>query len=122
MNLVQIWERIGIRPLRLMVLLLGLVILLVGVPLAVRGFFSALGTCTEEERKVYTEFPQFGNVRKEPQPFPESGGCAVFYDTRASQEQVASYYTEWLEAHGWEVEQMTHETTVSGPKRGRLRK
>ncbi len=101
MNLRGIWERVSIRPWRL----------------AVRGFFSASGVCTEEERKVYAEFPQYGNIKKEPQPFTESGGCSIFYDTRASQERVAEYYTERLEANGWEVEQTQHETTVFDAKK-----
>jgi hypothetical protein len=108
---------IGIRPWRLVVLFLGFAILLVGAPLAVRGFSSASGVCTGEERKVYAEFPQYGNINKEPQGFPESGGCAVFYDTRASQERVAEYYAEQLRAHGWGVEKREYETTVSGAKK-----
>jgi hypothetical protein len=108
---------IGIRPWRLVALFLGFAILLVGAPLAVRGFSSASGVCTEDERKVYAEFPQYGNINKEPQRFPESGGCAVFYDTRASQDRVAGYYAERLRAHGWEVEQREYETTVSGAKK-----
>ena len=108
---------IGIRPWRLVVLFLGFAILVVGVPLAVRGFSSASGVCAKEEQKVYAEFPQYGDVKKEPQPFPESGGCAVFYDTRASQERVAGYYTERLKDHGWEVEQREYETTVFEAKK-----
>ena len=109
--------RIGIRPWRLVALLLGFAILLVGAPLAVGGFFPASGVCTEEEREVYAEFPQYGNINKGPQPFPESGGCAVYYDTRASQEQVAGYYAEQLKGHGWKVEQGEHETTVFDAKK-----
>jgi hypothetical protein len=112
MNLEGARGRIGIRPKRLVVLLLGFVIVLLGAPLAVGGFFSTSGVCTEEERKVYAEFPQYGNINREPQPFPESGGCSVFYDTQASQERVAGYYAEQLKAHGWEVEQREYETTV----------
>jgi hypothetical protein len=93
-----------------------LVILLVGALLVLGGFFSP-GTCNEEERKVYAEFPQYGNTKKEPQPFTQSGGCSIFYDTRASQERVAEYYTERLEANGWEVEQTQHETTVFDAKK-----
>ncbi len=117
MNLRRIWERVGIRPWRLAVLLLGFAIVLVGAPLAVRGFFSVSGVCTEEERKVYAEFPQYGNIEKEPQPFTESGGCSVFYDTRASQERVAEYYVEQLKAHGWTVKQRKGEVTVFDPKK-----
>jgi hypothetical protein len=95
------------------VAVLGLVVVLaVGALFVVRGYFFAPGTCTEEEREVYEEFPQYGNVRKEPQPFPESGGCSVFYDTRASQERVAEYYVQHLEAHGWTVQQREGEVTV----------
>ena len=61
---------------------------------------------------MYAEFPQFGNIKKEPEPFSESGGCAVFYDTQASQERVAEYYMEQLKAHGWKVEQTVSESTL----------
>ena len=44
-------------------------------------------------------------------------GCAVFYDTRASQERVAGRYVEQLKAHGWEVQQREYETTVSGAEK-----
>ena len=116
-NLRGIWGRIGILPKALALLLAGIVIVLVGAPLVVRGFFFASGVCAEEERKVYAEFPQYGNIDKDAQPFPESGGCAVFYDTRASQERVAGYYAERLKDHGWEVEKREYETTVSGAKK-----
>ena len=116
-NLSSIWERIGILPKILALLLPGFLIVLVGAPLVVRGFFFASGVCTEEERKVYAEFPQYGNINKEPQRFPESGGCAVFYDTQASQERVAGHYVEQLKAHGWEVQQREYETTVSGAEK-----
>jgi hypothetical protein len=112
MNLQETWERIGIRPWRLAVLLLSFAIVLVGAPLAVRAFFSVSGVCTEEERKVYAEFPQYGNIKKEPQPFSESGGCSVFYNTRTSKERVAEYYVEQLKAHGWTVQQRKGEVTV----------
>lgn len=93
-----------------------IVVLLVGTWLVVGGFlggFSFLsGACSEEERNLYAEFPQFGNVRKEPEPFSETGGCAAFYDTQAPQERVAQYYMEQLRAHGWKVEQETSEATL----------
>jgi hypothetical protein len=53
----------------------------------------------------------------EPGPSTVSGGCAVFYDTPASQERLATYYTQQLEARGWDVEQREYETTVSGLKK-----
>jgi hypothetical protein len=93
-----------------------IVILLIGALLHLRGFFSP-GTCNEEERRVYAEFPQYGNINKEPQPFLDTGGCAVRYDTRASQERVAEYYAEQLKTHGWQVDQTKSEVTVSDPKK-----
>jgi hypothetical protein len=116
MNLRGIWERIGIRPKRLAVLLLGFAIVLAASPLVARSISSALG-CSEQEREVYAEFPQYGHIQKEPQPSPESGGCSVFYDTRASQEQVAGYFAEQLKAHGWKVQQREGEVTVLGSEK-----
>jgi hypothetical protein len=115
MNLRETWERIGLRPWRLALLLLGFATVLAVSPLVARVYSSVLG-CSGE-RKAFDEFPQYGGREMEPQPSLESGSCAVFYDTPASQERVASYYTERLEARGWEVEQREYETTVSGPKK-----
>lgn len=90
----------------------GMLVISVGGLLAFFLVSEAYGSCIEEERKVYAEFPHYGGRELEPEASSVSGGCSVFYDTRASQERVAHYYTEQLEAHGWEVEQATHETTV----------
>jgi hypothetical protein len=116
MNLRETWERIGLRPWRLALLLVGFATVLVVSPLVARVYSSVLG-CSEEERKAFAEFPQFGGREMEPQPSMVSGGCAVFYDTPASQARVANYYTERLEARGWEVEQREYETTVSDPNK-----
>jgi hypothetical protein len=70
----------------LALLLLGVAVVLVGTPLG--------GVCTDEERNVYAQFPQYQIIDKEPQPDTESGGCVVIYDTRASQEQLAEYYAQ----------------------------
>jgi hypothetical protein len=95
-----------------------LVVLAVGLWLGLGGLFLAPGSCSEEERNVYVEFPQYGGIEKEPEASAESGGCAVFYDTRSSQERVARYYVEQMRANGWEVERREHETTVlEGKKR-----
>lgn len=94
-----------------------LIVLLVGALLVVGGLPFLPGTCSEEERKVYAEFPQFGNVKKEPEPFSETGGCAASYETSASQERVAEYYMEQLRAHGWKVEQVVSEMTLVEPER-----
>jgi hypothetical protein len=116
MNLRETWERIGLRPWKLALLLLGFATVLVVSPLVARVYSSVLG-CSGEEQEVFAEFVQYGGREMEPQPSLESGSCAVFYDTPASQERVANYYTERLEARGWEVEQREYETTVSGPKK-----
>lgn len=95
-----------------------LVVLAVGFWLSSGGLLLAPGSCSEAERQVYAAFPQYGGIEKEPEPSTVSGGCAVFYDTRSSQERVAGYYSEQLRANGWEVERTEHETTViEGKKR-----
>ncbi len=106
---------------RRLLLLVSAVVLLAVLAVAalpvVGGFFLAAGSCDEEEREVYAEFSQYGGIEKEPEASSVSGGCAVFYDTRSSQERVAGYYAEQLEAHGWEVEETVHETTVLEEKK-----
>ncbi len=91
------------------VLVVGLVVAGLVLPYMVAGMTA----CSEEERAAFKEFPHYGNVEKEPEPFGESGGCAVFYDTPDSQERVADYYTEQLKAHGWKTNTRSYETTVS---------
>jgi hypothetical protein len=103
MNLREISERIGIRPRRFVLLLLGFAVVLVAAPLAILGFSSALG-CSEEERQAFVEFPQYGGVKMEPVPSEVTGGCAVFYDTPDSPEKVSAYFVEQLKAHGWAVD------------------
>lgn len=82
---------------------------LAGVPL-VAGLFVVFfilpyrGICGEEERAVFSEFPQYGGVEKEPQPDSLTGGCAVVYETSAPPEKVAGYLAGRLESHGWTVQ------------------
>jgi hypothetical protein len=117
MNLRGIWERVGIRPWRLAVLLIGFaIVLFVVLPLArpLLGF-----TCHAQEKAVLMEFPQYGgrvvgkDIRgplggeiltfpplQEPPP-----GCALeFTDRQATSNQVAAYYGKQLSEHGWKVE------------------
>jgi len=69
------------------------------------GFvLSGRSICGEEERAALSEFPQYGGVEKEPGSDPQSGGCALFYNTSAPPEKVAAYFAEQLEEHGWAVE------------------
>ena len=79
------------------VLLAGLFTLFLVVPYA--------SICSDEERAVFAEFPQYGGVEREPQSDSTSSGCAVFYETSAPPEEVAEYFAEHLEAHGWTVDQ-----------------
>lgn len=113
MNLRGIWERVGLRPWMLALLLLGFAVVLVGAVLIGAPLGSA---CTDEERNVYAEFHQYGNINKEPQPDRDSGGCVVVYDTRASQEQVAEYYAQQLKANGWTVQLSKERAAVSLPQ------
>lgn len=76
---------------------------LVGV-IFVLFFVFSRGVCDKEERAVFFEFPQYGEAVKAPEPFWESGGCAVFYDTPDSPQQVSTYVAERLIDHGWKVE------------------
>lgn len=97
----------------------GVVILIVGLPVAalvLPYMWASLTACSGDERAVFDEFPHYGGVEREPEPFAESGGCAVFYDTQASQERVAAYYTKQLESHGWKVEQTVTEATLMEPQ------
>ncbi len=121
MNLRQTRERIGIRPWRLVVLLLVFATaLLVVVPLArYSGILDALGlTCDAEEKAALLEFPQYGGevvgkdikgplggevVNFPPLQAPPPGCELMFDDRQASVEQVSAYYEKKLTEHGWEV-------------------
>jgi hypothetical protein len=114
MSLRETWDRLGIRPWRLAV------VLLLGVPIVFMTLEFArvvLPTCDEREKAVLAEFPQYGGKvagkdldvhgdepnwppLQEPPP-----GCALeFATSRASPERVLGYYEEELTEHGWTVE------------------
>ncbi len=40
----------------------------------------SLFACDDEERAVFAEFPQYKDVKMEPEPSSESGGCTVAYE------------------------------------------
>lgn len=124
MNLRETWERIGMRPRRLAVLLIGFaIVVLVGSPLArFFGIYDVLGfTCDAREKAALVEFPQYGGrivgrdiqgplggevvnfpPLQEPPP-----GCALGFSVReASPKQVSSYYEKKLAEHGWTVERV----------------
>lgn len=79
-----------------MVVLIGLVVY------GVARLLASL-SCSPRERVVFQEFPQYGYVRKEPEPNADKGSCATYYQTSDSEEQVLDYYSEQLAAKGWEV-------------------
>ena len=113
MSLREIWDRINIRPWRLVLLLLGFAIVLVALDFA----RLVLPTCDAQEKAALAEFPQYGGrvagkdldihgdepnwpPLQEPPP-----GCALEFATpQASPEQVLGYYEEELTEHGWTVE------------------
>jgi|SRR5829696_3997920 len=116
MNLRGIWERVGVRPWRL--LLVVLVILVVGM-----GLSHLLYPCSPDERAVLTEFPQYGGkevtdealhrspndpliwVRWAVAPHPQEGwGCfATYRKATGTREEHLAYYRRQLEERGWEV-------------------
>lgn len=100
---------------RIVVLLLSAVgsVGLLAAVLVLPYTLSSLTACAEEEKVVFEEFPHYGGVERGLESSAESGGCAVFYDTKASQERVAEYYMEQLESHGWKAEQMVSEATLT---------
>jgi hypothetical protein len=124
MNLRETWERIGMRPWRLAVLLIGFaIVVLVVSPLArFFGIYDVLGlTCDAQEKAALVEFPQYGGrmVGKDIQgplggevvnfpPLQEPPpGCALGFSVRdASPKQVSSYYEKKLAEHGWTVERV----------------
>jgi hypothetical protein len=100
-------QRLRTRRLLPIVVAVGSVVLIGGLLLwSLAGFFS---TCSEEERSAFMEFPQYEGKQVEPESGPE-GGCAAFFDTDDSAEQVRAYYSEQLAAHGWTLEEKSPHT------------
>ena len=91
------------RLLPIVVVAVGSVVLIGG--LLVWSLASFFSTCSEEERGVFSEFPQYEGKQEEPESGPE-GGCAAFFDTEDSTEQVRAYYEEQLSAHGWTLQDL----------------
>jgi hypothetical protein len=122
MSLREIWDRVNVRPWRLVLLLLGFATtLFVVMPLArYSGVLDSLGfTCDAQEKAVLMEFPQYGGraVGKDimgplggevlnfpPLQEPPPGCALEFTDRRATSKQVAAYYEKQLTEHGWKVE------------------
>jgi hypothetical protein len=113
MNLGEISERLGMRPGRLILLLLSLAILLLGSSLVAPYF---LPSCDPQEKVAITEFTHYGGkeagedldiygdeVNWTPLQEPPPGCALEFAVPRASPEQVLGYYEEKLTEHGWTV-------------------
>lgn len=102
----------GCAGLGLLVVLgvLGVVVGFVAIPqvFAPQGF-----GCSEKERDILEEFPHYTNVKQKIVSDPEAGGCAVGYNTEASQKRVAEYYMEQLKAHGWKAEKSVSEAWIA---------
>ena len=123
MNLRETWNRTGIRPRRLAVLLIGFAIVVLGVSPLARffGIYDFLGfTCDAREKAVLTEFPQFGGkvvgrdiqgpLGGETLNFPPlqapPPGCELSLTAgHASPKQVSAYYEKKLTEHGWKARQ-----------------
>jgi hypothetical protein len=119
MNFRETWDRTGIRPTRLAVLLIGFVIVVLVVSPLARffGVYDVLGfTCDAREKAALMEFPQYGGkvvgrairgpLGGETLNFPPlqapPPGCELSLTARhASPEQVAGYYENRLTEHGW---------------------
>ena len=124
MNLGETWERIGISPRRLAVLLIGFAIVVFVVSPLARffGIYDLLGfTCDAQEKAALMEFPQYvgkvvgrdiqGPLGGETLNFPPlqspPPGCELLLTARhASSKQVSAYYEKKLTEHGWKAKQL----------------
>jgi hypothetical protein len=79
-----------------------------------RIYTSVVGTCSDRERSVLLEFPQYGGARLEPQNDSYWGGCAVSLDTSGVRDEVLGYYRRQLQVHGWTVRDFEEQTPGTG--------
>lgn len=122
MNLRETWDRSGIRPRRLAVLLIGFgVVLFVSSLARYVGVYDVLGfTCDAREKAALMEFPQYGGkvigrdiqgpLGGETLNFPPlqapPPGCSLGLTARnASPKQVSAYYEKKLTEDGWKAKQ-----------------
>ena len=80
---------------------------LVVLPFVAMFAFEAVATvtggCSEGEKRVFREFPQYGGRQLEPE-YNGSTGCFVAFTTEDSPERVLAHYREQLTARGWTVD------------------
>ena len=98
--------------------ILGVGILLMGMLLLWSGCTALV--CSEEERRVLAEFPQYGGAQVTPEGNIDTGACAVYYDVSDPPDQVQSYFVEQLTAHGWTVEAVPPAGTLVQAQRGQF--
>jgi hypothetical protein len=86
---------------------LGAVAALVVLPFVATFAFYAVdsvaGGCSEGERRVFREFPQYGGRRLEPD-YSAGNGCFIAFTTEDQPERVGTYYKEQLTARGWKLD------------------
>jgi hypothetical protein len=71
--------------------------------LAFEAFASVTGGCSEGERRVFREFPQYGGRQLQPE-YSGSNGCFVALTTEDPPERVVAHYREELTGHGWTLD------------------
>ena len=71
--------------------------------LAFEAFASVTGGCSEGERRVFREFPQYGGRQLQPE-YSGSNGCFVALTTEDPPERVVAHYREELMGHGWTLD------------------
>lgn len=72
---------------------------------SVGGLITSVGGgCSDNEVRVFREFPQYGGRRLEPE-YSGSQGCFVTFTTEAPPERVLRYYRQQLTARGWKLDQ-----------------
>ena len=85
-------------------MVLGLFLLLGLGSLGVWGYVVLTGLgCSEAEKAVYKEFPQYGGRDIEPEANTGFGTCFASYQTRASKQKVQGYYESRLRENGWRI-------------------
>ena len=77
------------------------------IPLVVAGLLVVRmhvtrEVCDAEEQAALAQIPQYGGAQPA-QRTDEAGGCAFSYETLDTVEQVTTYFTEQLTAHGWTI-------------------
>lgn len=78
----------------------------IGAIMLLPALLSACGftTCSDAERAVLAEFPQYGGAQPVVEANQDTGACAVYYQVADPPPQTHTYFVEQLTAHGWTVD------------------